>query len=327
MQDFQISKILVSAINTADTEFRITRADDDSSALAASMASVGLCVPPLICSKDEGFIMVSGFKRLAVAATLGWKTITCRVAAGGSEKDLAKLAVAENAFQRELSPGEVIRAIALLNLYMDAKEMAEASPAIFNTKLNAGYIKNLTRIRKLPHPAMALLDTGGLSVKAAKTMVGLDPEAAKAFLDLFANVKVSSSKQMEIMTWAREICAREKISVSELFMEKEVTDILKPDEKSDNSPAHRDLSAAGNLLRAKLFQRRFPKLDLAKKSSAKQFRALKLPKGVRMVLPENFESMVYSISFNFKSPKELQDQLTGLNTLPDSEGFKDLLKR
>ncbi len=295
MQDFQFSKILVSAINTADTKFRITRADDESSALAASMASVGLCVPPLVCSKDAGYIMVSGFKRLAAAATLGWETITCRVAAAGSEKDLAKQAVAENAFQRELSPGEVIRAIALLNLYMDAKEMANASTAIFNTGLNAGYIKNLIRISKLPHPAMALLDTAGLSVKAAKTMVGLDPEAAKAFLELFTSVKVSSSKQMEIMTWAREICAREKISVSELCREKELAIILNPDNDSDVSQVHKDLSAAGNLLRAKLFERRFPELDLARKSSAKQLRALKLPKGVRMVLPESFESMVYSI--------------------------------
>ncbi|MCG8636038.1 MAG: ParB/RepB/Spo0J family partition protein [Desulfobacterales bacterium] len=323
MQDVQISNIPVSAIDQADTGFRITGADDDVSALAGSMAKTGLCIPPLVCGREPEYRVVSGFRRIAAAVSLGWESIPCRVSDIGSQKELAIQAVTENAFQRELAPGELIRAIALLNRHMGAKEIAEASPDIFNMKLNTGYISSLTRICNLPRPALTLLDTGRLSVKAAKILANIGPAPAKAFIDLFATIKASSSKQVEIITWANEISAREKQSVPDLFGEQEFSDIINPEDHQQ----HRDKSLSGNLLRGLLFQRRFPSLDNARKRSVNQLKALKLPSGVKMVLPENFESMIYSLSFNFKSPDEFQVQLNSLDRLAGHEAFKALLKR
>jgi len=322
MQAIQVSNILVSAINLADTGFRISRADDHQvSALAASMAANGMAVPPLVAAAgNDTYVVVSGFKRLEAAVLLGWETIPCRTMGGKKEKELAGLAVAENAFQRELGPGEQVRAVGLLARYMDAKQISKNAEALFNTRLNAGYIQSLVRINALPDPAKALLDNGLMSVKAGKSLVACAPEEAAAFLDLFGAVKVSSSKQMEIITWIREICAREKGAVADFCR-----DIVFSVPSGDKG--HKDLSAAGNLLRASLYRRRYPALDHAKKQAMDHVQALKLPKGVRITLPENFESMVYSLSLSFTNYEEFQGRIDAVAKLSGADDFNVLLKR
>ncbi len=329
MQDIQISNIPVSAIDRTDTGFRICRVDDDqTSALAASMAVIGMSVPVLLCAfddnkaydDDKAYTVVSGFKRLGAAVSLGWDTIPARVMTGRSQRDIARLAVAENAFQRELGPGEQVRAVGLLARFMDAGQISQDSRAVFNTRLNAGYINSLVLINALPKPALSLLDNGFLSIKAAKTLThGPHLEEAGSFINLFATVKLSSSKQMEIITWVREICTREKISVPVLCR-----DIALP---SEDEISHKDLAAAGNRLRTRLYHRRYPALDLAKKEATAHVHAMKLPKGIRITLPENFESMVYSVSLAFTSPEEFDHRIDALGKLSGTEKLKALLKR
>jgi len=323
MQDIQISTIPMSTINLDDTGFRISKVDEaQASALAASLAVTGMAVPPLVAIAGNGtYVVVSGFKRFEAAVSLGWETVSCRTMGGRSQKDLAGLAVAENAFQRDLGPGEQVRAAALMARYMDPREISEKAEALFNNRLNAGYINSLVRINALPDPAPALLDAGLLCLKAAKVLTGFAPEEAIAFLDLFGAVKVSSSKQMEILTWVKEICAREKISVADFC--RDLSSFL----PSGDPQGHKDLAAAGNSLRARLYHCRYPALDQAKKEAAARVRALKLPKGVRLALPENFESMIYSMSLTFTSSGEFQDRIDGLSHLSGAEDFNALLKR
>ncbi len=323
MLDIQMSMIPVSAVNRDDTGFRISKADDRQTlALAASMAVTGMTVPPLVAATGNGlYVVVSGFKRVEAAVSLGWDTILCRTMAGKTERDLAGLAVAENAFQRELGPGEQVRAVGLLARYMDAREISQKAEALLNTRLNAGYINSLIRINALPDPALSLLDSGLICLKAASSLTGSPTEEVSAFLDLFGSVKVSSSKQMEIITWIREICAREKSVVADCC--RDISCVV----QSGDPQGHKDLAAAGNLLRARLYHRRYPALDQARKEAAERVQALKLPKGIRLALPENFESMVYSVSLAFTSPEEFQDRIDGLARLSGVQDFNALLKR
>ncbi|MCG8616227.1 MAG: ParB/RepB/Spo0J family partition protein [Desulfobacterales bacterium] len=324
MQAYKISDIPLSAVSAADNEYRITGAGDDSSALAASMAASGLLIPILVTRKvsAEAYTVVSGFKRLEVARTLGWETIPCRVADENCpESDLAKMAVAENAFQRQLTPGELVRGAGLLSKFMDANELADISRAVFNTGLNSRYIKSLLSIFGLPTPAVQLLDSGQLSIKAAKLMTSFDGEAAGALLNVFSVLNLSASKQTEIITWTREIAAIEGTTVSDLLQTEDIRELL-PTE--DNQ---KDRAAAGNNLRALLFNKRYPHLDAARKAAADSLRSLKLPKGIRMTLPENFESTVYSATFSFSSVREFAEKTETLQQLSAQDGLKHLLNR
>ena len=126
---------------------------------------------------------------------------------------------------------------------------------------------------------------------------------------------------MEIITWIREISARENLSVIRVCRD------MDPAADPEKFRDHKDLSAAGNVLRARLYHRRYPSLDRAKKEAASRVQALKLPKGVRLALPENFESMVYTLTLSFADPEEFQGRLAALANLTNAQDFNALLKR
>ena len=102
--------------------------------------------------------------------------ITCRVVPAGKNLDAAMVAVTENAFSRELTSAELIRAIVLLLRFMDAKSIAKNATSIFNMPLNAGYINTLARINTMPDPVLDLLDQGRISIKACKRLVSMDAD-------------------------------------------------------------------------------------------------------------------------------------------------------
>ena len=323
-----VEHIPVSAIDRSDTGFKISRADDNHvSALAGSMAEAGLSMPLLVFPKNEGFGLVSGFRRFEAAVALGWETVACRVARETDLKNLARQAVIENAFQRDLGPGELLRAVKLLGQYMAPKDIAEQAPALLNTRLNSGYIGGLSRILDLPDAVLDLLDNGHLGLKAAKLLTQTDHGNASSLIDLLARVNVSSSKQMEIITWAKEVCAREGIPVSELVTDEEIQAIISGTGTPSESKGHHDAAALGNRLRLRLFQLRFPNLDAAKKASLKALQSLKLQKGMRLELPENFEGMVYALRFEFKTSEEFEARAAAVNELIGQEQFKGLLTR
>lgn len=327
MMEFTLAHLPLSSIDTDDSGFRISGAEEPPSALALSMAASGLSVPILAARDGQGrFIVVSGFRRLSAAVSLGWGEICCRIADKEvPEVGLARAAVIENAFQRELGPGELVRAAALMGRYMGIEHLAESSKSIFNRRLNTGYLRQLIAIHSLPDPAATLLDHGDLSVKAARLLTEIDRAGAGAFLKVFSRYQLSASKQTEIITWTREIAARDRIEIPRV-LDRAILQVSDTAQKADDK-GHKDRAAAGNKIRAALYQQRFPALDAAKKAASDRLNALKLPRGIRVSLPENFEGTVYSVSATFETPREFTDRAAALKDLADTPAMSTLLDR
>ncbi|MDD9304910.1 MAG: ParB N-terminal domain-containing protein [Desulfobacter sp.] len=326
MNDIDHATIPVSAINPADTGFRITSPEFDIPGLALSISQIGLTTPPLILEKDQGYVMVSGFRRFEAVISLGWEKIHCRIMRANTQDSMlnaAMNAVAQNAFQRPLDPGELIRAVHLLGQYMDDTTLAQKSSALFNMSLNVGYLKTLAAIYRLPSQALSLLDKGQLSIKSAKAITRFDMETAKAFLTLFSKIHISSGKQMEIMTLAREIAALENTTVQDLF---NASKLLKANDLCPPS-GHKDLAALGNRIRASLLKQRFPELEQARQKAGVHLKKLKLDQNLKLILPENFESMIYSIHLGFTSRDDFKERLKTLETLLDHPDFIEILNR
>lgn len=313
----------LSAIHRADETYQISRAGTDLSALEISIKSQGIQVPLVVRERENnpGVILVSGFRRFDAAQSLGLETMPCQVLSHEDKKRCARISVLENAFQRELGPGELVRAVLVLEQHLSNKEIADSSPALFNTRFNPRYMKSLAEIGRLPAPALDLLDEGRLSLKAAQAVAGLPNEAGEPLLKLFSGIRVSTGKQMEIIAWIKEICARDQISMTDLLDTETVSQAMTPDGD------HQDLAAAGNRLRAVLYRLRFPALDAARQDAANRVRELKLPKEIRIHLPENFESMTYGITLEFTGTDDFKQTLATLSDLADHPSFTRLLNR
>ena len=96
--------IPVSEIDLSDTGFRVTGPDHDVEHLAASILKYGLLAPPLVMSRQDKYIVVSGFRRIKAALHAGLSQVTCRVMPQGDPFGAALAAVTENSFSRPLAP-------------------------------------------------------------------------------------------------------------------------------------------------------------------------------------------------------------------------------
>ncbi|MBP9599815.1 MAG: ParB/RepB/Spo0J family partition protein [Desulfobacter sp.] len=319
MTGITFTDIPVSEIDLSDTGFRITGLHHDIEHLSASISQYGIMVAPLVLCGSDKYSVVSGFRRIEAARYAGLSRITCRVMPAGEKSVAAMAAVIENAFSRELTPAELVRATALLFRFMDAESIAKNATAIFNRPLNTAYINTLARIHAMPDSVLDLMDEGKISIKACKSLVSMDAETMTEFLHLFSLIKVSSGIQMEIIAWAKEICALEKMSLSTLIQESPLG--------GKESDEHRDMSALGKQFKAFLAQRRFPAVTAAKNQAQEHIKALELDSGLQLAVPENFEGLVYAMQMEFKNMDEFKTRLNRLAQLADHHDFKSLLDR
>jgi len=328
----QVLHIQLDKIDLTDTRYQISREAGDITGLAQSIRETGLTRLPLVRSQrepkefgessepSESYILISGFKRIKALVHNGYKDkVACQIFPMASEVDCAVRAVSDTAFSRPLTPAELIQSIWLLDRSMDAADIAKKSLSIFNTQFNARYIKDLQQIGTLPRKAHELMDDGRLSIKSAKKIASTPPEIANCFVTLFSSVKTSASKQMEIIANFLEIAARENITPQSLYQEKQIQEILTLDNK--------DLGHKGNLLRRYLVERRFPSLEKKRQKIQKKINSLKLGPGIKFVVPDNFESMIYSCSFEFKNPGEYAARVACLDRISSHPMLEEVLKR
>lgn len=318
--------ISLQDIDIGNSRFKISAGEGDLPSLARSVRETGLAVPPVVfpgaslkaSSGTADYIPVSGFRRLLAVRNLGdIPSVMCQVLE--DEADCAIRAVQDNAFQRDLTLLEMIRAVTLLARYFDGRRIADLSVSIFNKALNQRYIKELINIGSLPDPAMALIRENRLALKPAKMLTGYDMETASALLAVLKTVKASASKQLDIMTCFYEICARDRIAPDELVSAPELAALMAMETG--------DAGLRGDRIRQYLVSKRYPALEQTRARVRSHLAKLKLDRHVRFSLPENFESDVYGISIAFTNLDEFKRRTDFMRDLSGDPHLKAILNR
>lgn len=315
-----VRSIALTDIRLDDTRFQITVGEADLFPLTRSIQKMGLICPPTVWQTDSGFVPVSGFRRIQAVQTLSeTEKIDCRIMPSESEMACAMQAVADNAFARELSPAEQVRAVKLLNRFMDPAQMARQSLSIFNRQLNQGFIAALLAVSALPPDAMILLENGNLALKPARRLTVYDRDTIDVLIHIFSRIKASSGKQLDIITCLTEVCKNERISANTLFDETGLQAFLNRDTG--------DPGQKGDQVRHYLSRRRFPNLEQTRQTIKSRLGRLLSGKSIRFRLPENFESTVYGVSFEFTSLDEFRSQVQVLASMANEPDLKGILER
>ena len=319
--------VSLGEISPGDERFKISARDGISPSLVRSIQCRGLIQPPLVihasklenASGQEGYLIVSGFQRLAALAAMETppEEVVCGIME--DEKDAAAAAVMENAFEHALSPMELLRAVTLLSRFMSVQEMADDSPALFNTQYSAKFIKSQLKLAgELSHDALELLGDGRLAVKPAARLLQCPAEIQAPIVEILSQIKASASKQMEIITAYREITARDGLTPNALLESEDFQAVL-------NTPTQ-DLARRTNLVRQYLVQCRYPALEAARQKAGAALNKLKLPQ-IQWQLPDNFEGTDYRVTLTFKSRDEFNKRLEDLASVKDHQALEGLLER
>ena len=152
---YNYQQIELLKINLADTSFRISDGDA-STELIASIASIGLLTPPTLLAKIAGYSIICGFAKVHACQQLGIKKILARIIPPDTHlKECVHLAVAEKAYQQDMNPVELARAIQLLEQAYGRTDMLISASQHLRPALNV--VMRLLALQSCHKPAPAVV--------------------------------------------------------------------------------------------------------------------------------------------------------------------------
>ncbi|MBT4290755.1 MAG: ParB N-terminal domain-containing protein [Desulfobacula sp.] len=320
-----LCEIDVSDIDLADERYKILFSENNIEFLAQSIEETGLIYPPIVRPVNNKFIIISGFNRIRAHIHNNRvhngkiKIVVYKTNADTTDYQCLLKSIAALAFKRPLTQAELIACTSRLYHFLDEKQIAEKSSAIFNTELSVRFVKDLLIAAGLPDPGLKLIHTGHLSFKSAKKIALFEKDTIKIFLEIFSNIRASNNKQLEIILYIMEIAARDNILPGKIFKNQEIQDILFDDKK--------ETGLKTSLLRACLFELRFPTVFKMRQKVLKKITSVKFGNKIKFLPPENLDSQTNSISFTARTYEEFASNVQNLNAVLGKKELKELFNQ
>ena len=302
---YRMTALDLTVIALEDDTYRITTsaAVED---LIKSIRHVGLINPPVLLQKQDRYIIVAGFRRIAAMQKLDYRHIPVKVMPAESlSLECIRIAITDNISQRKLDLLEISRALALLDGCMEDRERLYTEAQNLGLPGNQHLIEKIIGICRLPHLVQAGIYQNRISLNMAVELQGFDSFTGNLLTRVFMELKLNQNKQREICFHLKEIAHREKRSTQEILLSEGIPEVL-ADKDLDNLQKTR-------VVRLNLRRRRFPNLSLSEESFQRNLRKLNLGSRISLLPPEYFEGTSLKLSLSFKNETELKEQIDILN--------------
>ena len=295
---FEEKRVRIDRIDPSDETYRITT-ESEIDRLIDSIQAVGLINFPILIRKDQGFTIISGFRRIASCGALGWTHIDGRIVDPRTPLlETANMAISENVFQRTLNLIEQSRVVLLLSTFYNSDHILAKKAAHFGLPNSPSFTKKIKQICLLPEPIQSGVLSNAISFAMALELGILVKEIGVIFANLFVRLKLSLNKQREIVMHAKEISQREDISVLKVLEEGDIEKILNSEDLDQREQAQR--------IRSYLERRRFPTVVARKKKVEIFVKNLKLEKNTKLIPSKYFEDPTFTLKLYFKNSEGLK---------------------
>ncbi len=168
--------------------------------LSASIKENGILSPLLVVAMDEGYMLVSGERRLRAAKLAGLDQVPVLVR-DMDDRDRARLALVENVQRSDLSAYEEAQAYEhLMRAYgYSAADLAD------RVGKSRPYVANLVRLLQLPQEVLTLLAAGEISAGHARVLLrledaGLQRDLAKDAADSGLSVRALEAVVADLLS-------------------------------------------------------------------------------------------------------------------------------
>jgi ParB family chromosome partitioning protein len=185
-------EIPVSAIAANPRQPRLEFPEETLAALARSIREVGVLQPVVVRSRDGGYELVAGERRVRAAKLAGLATIPAIVREGDDSESLRE-ALIENIHREDLAPLELASAFQELleDLGVTQETLAE------RLGYSRAHVANTIRLLSLPGDVQQLLAEGKIQAGHARALLGLPDDEARSTLGLRAAAESLSVRQVE----------------------------------------------------------------------------------------------------------------------------------
>ena len=292
--------------------------------LAASLKEVGLINPPWLRPQPGGqrFQVVTGARRVQAAADLNWQEITVRLVPEGTPDFYCLLVhVIDNAFTRGFNLREQAALAARLLRQCDPETVAARYLPYLGLPPSQAHLGRLIKTAGLEAPWQELAASGRLALTAAARLADWDPEARAAAWPFLEGLRLSQSKQEELLDQIALLARREGISPAAVLARDEFRRALTD---PDRTPQERVVR-----VRRHLYAQVYPRLSAAREAFETALARLgwKRTPRFRLQPPAVFEGPDFHLEIKFRDAPELQHILAEIARLTQAEGFDDLTRR
>lgn len=291
--------------------------------LAASLKAVGLINPPWLKPQPGGdrFGVVTGARRLQAAAGLGWQEIAVRLVPPGTPDFYCLLVhVMDNAFTREFDLREQADLAVRLLSHTDRETVAASYLPYLGLPPFQVFLGRLIKTAALEAPWQQLAASGRLALTAAARLADWDPEDRAAAWPFWDGLRLSQSKQEELLDQVALLARREGISPAAVLEQNGLRRALN---EPDRSPQERVQA-----VRRHLYAQVYPRLSAAREAFESALARLGWKRSPRLRLhpPAVFEGPDFQLEIKFRDAPELQQLLAEIARLTQAEGFDDLTR-
>ena len=264
-----------------------------SPALYRSLKDHGQLVPVLVDGKGARPVLVAGAARVAVLAELG-REILCMDLGPLSAEDRGLAYVQSNA-GAELTDGQFVCALRYFNALPDVN-MERVLEAL-GLEARSKRMRLIHAWLTLPARWDALLVAGAVPLACADVLEAFAADDLAALEDLFATLSWSRGNAVNVLTWIREIRARDGVSVAQVLEGAGLREIL----AAGLSPK----DAMTRILH-EIRLRRYPVLSDMERDFIDTARRVSAGTRWRIVQPDVFESNAVELSVRLTSPDGLR---------------------
>jgi ParB-like chromosome segregation protein Spo0J len=291
--------------------------------LAASLREVGLINPPWLRCQPGGqrFQVVTGARRLKAAAGLGWPAITARLVPEDTPDFYCLLVhLMDNAFTRGFNLREQAALAVRLLGHGDRETVAAKYLPYLGLPPSQAHLARLVKTASLEAPWQEMAAAGRLALTAAARLADWDPEARAAAWPFLDSLRLSQSKQEEMLDQVAILARREGVSPATLLARDELRGALAD---PDRSPQER-----AAMVRRQMYRWVYPRFAAAREAFETALARLGwkgLPR-VRLHPPPAFEGPDFQLEIKFQDAPELEQLLGEIGRLTRAAGFDDLTR-
>jgi ParB-like chromosome segregation protein Spo0J len=291
--------------------------------LAASLREVGLINPPWLRRQPGGqvFQVVTGARRLMAAAHLGWQAITVRLVPQDTPDFYCLLVhVVDNAFTRGFDLREQADLAVRLLGHCDRETVAAKYLPYLGLPPSPAHLARLVKAAGLEAPWQEMMATGRLALTAAARLADWDPEAQAGAWPFLDGLRLSQSKQEEMLDQVAILARREGLSPAAVLARDELRGLLAD---PDRTPQER-----AAMVRRQMHRWVYPRFAAAREAFEAALARLGwkgLPR-VRLHPPPAFEGPDFQLEIKFQDASELEHLLGEIGRLTRAADFDDLTR-